>query len=82
MRGSDHGGERPRGGSEHGGKATMGRKRLLRRPSTNLTHWGTVLGSKEGVYVPLGLCRRNPYNSGREKKGGSPYILSLRWMGC
>ena len=28
--------------------------------TTNMTHWGTVLGSKEGVYVLLGLCRRNP----------------------
>ena len=37
--------------------------------TTNVTYWGTVLGSKEGVYVLLGLCRRNPYNSGREKKG-------------
>ena len=28
--------------------------------TTNLAHWGTVLGSKEGIYVLLGLCRRNP----------------------
>ena len=48
--------------------------------TTNVTYWGTVLGSNEGVYVLLGLCRRNPYNSGREKKGGSPYIL--RWTLC
>ena len=48
--------------------------------TTNVTYWGTVLGSKEGVYVLLGLCRRNPYYSGREKKGGSPYILT--WMWC
>ena len=39
--------------------------------TTNVTYWGTVLGSNEWVYVLLGLCRRNPYNSGREKKGGS-----------
>ena len=34
--------------------------------TTNVTHWGAVLGSKEGVYVLLGLCRRNPYYSGRD----------------
>ena len=28
--------------------------------TTNMTHWGAVLVSKEGVYVLLGLCRRNP----------------------
>eukprot|EP01048_Picozoa_sp_COSAG05_P033952 COSAG05_NODE_13913_length_414_cov_0.869841_1_plen_46_part_10 len=32
--------------------------------ATNVTYWGTVLGSNEGVYVLLGLCRRNPYYSG------------------
>ena len=39
--------------------------------TTNVTYWGTVLGSNEGVYVLLGLCRRNPYNSGREKNSNS-----------
>ena len=50
--------------------------------TTNVTYWGTVLGSNEGVYVLLGLCRRNPYNSGREKKGGSRTFLGLRWTWC
>ena len=36
--------------------------------TTNVTYWGTVLGSNEGVYVLLGLCRRNPYYSRREKR--------------
>ena len=43
--------------------------------TTNVTYWGTVLGSNEGVYVLLGLCRRNPYNSALGKKttkGGAP----------
>ena len=48
--------------------------------TTNVTYWGTVLGSKEGVYVLLGLCRRNPENSGREKKTTMYGDLShLRW---
>ncbi len=34
--------------------------------TTNVTYWGTVLGSNEGVYVLLGLCRRDPYYSGRD----------------
>ena len=48
--------------------------------TTNVTYWGTVLESKEGVYVLLGLCRRNPYNYGREKKTTMYGDLShLRW---
>ena len=45
--------------------------------TTNVTYWGTVLGSNEGVYVLLGLCRRNPYYSGRDLGTSPPYIL--RW---
>ena len=49
--------------------------------TTNVTYWGAVLGSNEGVYVLLGLCRRNPYNSGREKKGAiGPLCLLLIFM--
>ena len=48
--------------------------------TTNVTYWGTVLGSKEGVYVLLGLCRRNPYlyYSGRDLGTRPPYILRCR----
>ena len=51
--------------------------------TTNVTYWGTVLGSKEGVYVLLGLCRRNPYYSGRAL-GTRMYgdLSRLRWTWC
>ena len=44
----------------------------VRAHTTNLTHWGKVLGSKEGVYVLLGRCRRNPYYSGRDLEPIAP----------
>ena len=54
--------------------------------TTNVTYWGTVLGSNEGVYVlhVLGLCRRNPYNSARDLEPTMYGDLSyLRWTyGC
>ena len=51
--------------------------------TTNVTYWGTVLGSKEGVYVLLGLCRRNPYYSGRDLETRMYGDLShLRWTLC
>ena len=45
--------------------------------TTNVTYWGTVLGSNEGVYVLLGLCRRNSYYSGRDLEPTMLWIKDL-----